>query len=115
MWEAGRNCILCLGLRGAYHCGRRTKGRAVPVSNIPPSGKPVDPDNPYNIDFERERRLKRMFQILIGAGLGVAFVLLVIGYMMDALIASKTGDIAPVTPYSTPGAPAPSSQVVDKQ
>lgn len=83
------------------------------MSNIPPSGKPVDPDNPYNIDFERERRLKRMFQILIGAGLGVAFVLLVIGYMMDALIASKTGDIAPVTPYSTPAASeAPRNQPV---
>lgn len=86
------------------------------MSNIPSSGKPVDPDNPYNIDFERERRLKRMFQILIGAGLGVAFVLLVIGYMLDALIASKTGDIAPVTPYSTPGAPeSPKNQPITTQ
>ena len=74
------------------------------------------PDNPYNIDFERERRLKRMFQILIGAGLGVAFLLLVIGYAMDALIASKTGDIAPVTPYSTPAsADSPRNQTVAPQ
>ena len=115
MCRAGRNCILCQGLRGAYHCGRRTKGQAL-VSNIPPSGKPVDPDNPYNIDFERERRLKRMFQILIGGGLGVAFLLLVIGYAMDALLASKTGDIAPVTPYSTPAASdSPRNQTVTPQ
>lgn len=67
--------------------------------------KPVQPANPYNIDFERERRLKRTFQMLIGATLALAFLLIFAGYAMDAFVAGRTPAIVPATPYGTP-APA---------
>lgn len=62
----------------------------------------ADPNNPYNIDFARERRLKRMFQLLIGGGVAVAALLLILAFTMDALLRKKLGDPVPVTPYSTP-------------
>jgi hypothetical protein len=78
------------------------------MSDKPTPAKPPDPDNPYNIDYARERRLTRMFQISIGVGFIIAAILLVIAFAMDALIASKTPDIVPVKIYSTPAESAKS-------
>lgn len=83
------------------------------MTDTPTRGKTPDPDNPYNIDFARERRLTRKFQLLIGGGFVFALVLLIIGYALDALVASKTPDIVPVKAYSTP-AESPKSQVVPR-
>lgn len=73
--------------------------------NAAPAKAP-DPNNPYNIDYARERRLKRLFQVTIGIGFACAAVLLILGYAMDIWLEGKTPDIAPVTPYSTPAQPA---------
>ena len=78
------------------------------MSDKPTPATPPDPDNPYNIDHARERRLTRMFQISIGVGFVIAAILLIIGFALDALIASKTPDIVPVKIYSTPGESAQS-------
>ncbi|MDZ4857672.1 MAG: hypothetical protein SGI88_01715 [Candidatus Hydrogenedentes bacterium] len=79
-------------------------------TNTPKSPPGSDPANPYNIDFERERRLKRMFQVFIGVGFALAAILILAGYVMDALIPRESDGLAPVTPYSSPAvqsAPAP--------
>ena len=70
----------------------------------PPSGpKSPDPANPYNIDYARERRLKRMFQIWIAVGFIFAIVALIIGFAVDYYIVGADPDAPAVTPYSSPG------------
>ncbi|NUM52048.1 MAG: hypothetical protein HUU46_00240 [Candidatus Hydrogenedentes bacterium] len=71
--------------------------------------KSANPDNPYNIDFARERRLKKTFQLLIGGAFVVALILLVVAYAMDTLLRENVDGGAPVTPYSTP------AQATDRQ
>jgi hypothetical protein len=46
---------------------------------------PVDPSNPYNIDFAKEKRTKRMFIILIASGFVLAAILLVLGFLLDSI------------------------------
>ncbi len=73
------------------------------MSDRPNGAAPANPDNPYNIDHARERRLARIFKITIGAGFAFAIILLVIGYAMDALLSENLPDKVPaVTPYNTP-------------
>ncbi len=46
---------------------------------------PADPSNPYNIDFAKEKRTKRMFIILIASGFVLAAILLVLGFLLDSI------------------------------
>ena len=71
-------------------------------SNLPPqSGPPTvnTPDNPYNIDFEKERQLKKWFFILIGGGFIVAAVLLIVAFILDSL---NKKEIPPPAPRPAP-------------
>jgi hypothetical protein len=47
---------------------------------------PGPPDNPYNINYERERRLKVWFFVLIAAGFVLAALLVFLGFLMDSLM-----------------------------
>ena len=69
-----------------------------------PPKAPVVPTRPYNSDFERELRLKSMFQVLIAAGFILAAILVAAGYTMDMLVSRETDEPVPVTPYSSPSA-----------
>lgn len=69
------------------------------------SKPPADPANPYNIDFERERRSKRMFIILIATGFVLAAILLVLGFVLDHVLHPPVPPPSPVIQQ-----PAPSSQ-----
>lgn len=79
------------------------------------NGRGTDPANPYNIDFERERRLKRMFQVFIGGGFVLAAILLAAAFFFDAWLARRNPGPAPITPYSAPGTPLQSDTTVPPQ
>ncbi|GMU94027.1 MAG: hypothetical protein AMXMBFR4_30850 [Candidatus Hydrogenedentota bacterium] len=48
---------------------------------------PENPDNPYNIDFEKERRAKWWFTVILGGGFILGAILLAVAYFIDAIIA----------------------------
>ncbi|HRK34959.1 MAG TPA: hypothetical protein PLJ47_10230 [Candidatus Hydrogenedentes bacterium] len=67
-----------------------------------PKNTPNEKSNPYNIDMDRERRLKRMFQVWIAAGFIIAAALIAAGFAMDAFLAMEDEDGTSVTPYASP-------------
>jgi hypothetical protein len=76
------------------------------MSNPKNHASPQDPDNPYNIDFAREHRLKRIFQWTIGIGFVLSAVLIAAAFALDFMLAGREENVGPATPYSTPAAPA---------
>jgi hypothetical protein len=45
----------------------------------------LDPDNPYNIDYEREKRLMRIFWIFIGGAFVLAALALGLAFVLDTV------------------------------
>lgn len=57
--------------------------------------KPVQSDNPYNIDYAREKRLRNMFIGLIGIAFLLAAVLVVMAFIFDIMNASQNPVVEP--------------------
>ncbi|MBX7259464.1 MAG: hypothetical protein K1Y02_24100, partial [Candidatus Hydrogenedentes bacterium] len=74
-----------------------------PENASKPNAVSADPANPYNIDFEKERRSKRMFVILIATGFVLAAILLILGFVLDHVA-------NPPVPASTPVIQQPAPQ-----
>ncbi|GMV95278.1 MAG: hypothetical protein AMXMBFR82_50560 [Candidatus Hydrogenedentota bacterium] len=64
----------------------------------PGSNAALDPANPYNIDFAREKRLRNLFIGLIGAAFLVAAVLVALAFLFDFMNASQNRVPAPEPP-----------------
>jgi hypothetical protein len=58
----------------------------------------VSNDNPYNIDFARERRLRMWFIGLIGGAFLLAAVLVLLAFLFDALAPEIQPSLAPLAP-----------------
>jgi len=67
---------------------------------------PADPSNPYNIDFAKEQRSKRMFIILIATGFILAAILLILGFFLDS-IANPPKPVTLPPGFQQPEAPHP--------
>lgn len=64
-----------------------------------PTGRdyvPENPDNPYNIDFEKERRAKWWFTVILGGGFILGAILLAVAYFIDAMIARDRPEPRPM-------------------
>ncbi len=70
-----------------------------PIHPNPPTVVVVD--NPYNIDYEKERQLKKWFFILIAGGFLIAATLLIVAFILDSLNDKEIP--APTPPPTPPG------------
>ena len=64
----------------------------------------LDPDNPYNIDYEREKRLMRIFWIFIGGAFLIAALAVALALVLDAVTYEE-----PPAPPNFPSTPTTTS------
>ena len=65
----------------------------------------LDPENPYNIDYEREKRLMRLFWIFIGGAFVLAALALGLAFVLDTVFEEE--------PPPPPGFPIDSTTTSD--